>query len=102
MTKEKFMSFGYKPTSKAEVLDTLSRLGYKLNRTDDCSGVARIMTGPNAGQTYTATSLMAVEADTGLNFCNVNARKDANFQELQRLRFEQRLCWIHAGRLYNV
>lgn len=66
--------------------ERLRTLGYRLDRSGDCRSVARWMSGPRAGKSYPCVSLRPVQVDNGLGFAHVEARRDANFQELQRLR----------------
>ena len=79
---------GRHPVSLAALKSRLRDLGYVLDRNLDCRGIVRIMTGSRAGQSYPGLSTGIREADTGLSAFNVNARRDANFATLQRLRFE--------------
>jgi hypothetical protein len=63
-------------------------LGYRLDRNGDCRSMARYMTGERAGESYPCISTWIVEADTGRKWCNADARRDANFEAVQRLRME--------------
>lgn len=61
-------------------------LGYRLDRSLDCACVSRIMTGPNAGETYPTVTTGVKEADTGRSAFNRDARRDARFNAMQALR----------------
>ena len=63
-------------------------LGYRLDRDGDCRSMARHMTGDRAGESYPCISTWIVEVDTGLKWSNAEARRDANFDAVQRLRME--------------
>ena len=67
-----------------ELVERLARLGYKLDRNSDCRHVARWMTGPRAGQGYPSVGMRVVQADDGISFSHVDARRDTCFDELQR------------------
>ncbi len=64
----------------------LRAIGYRLDRSMDCRAPARYMTGERAGQSYPALSLRPVQIDNGLSWSHVDARRDANFEALKRLR----------------
>jgi hypothetical protein len=93
---------GQLPTTIRELSRRLSQLGYKLNRDGDCKGAPRWMTGDAAGSSYPGVSLDVVEADTGIGFANVNARRDSNFKELQRIRYTGELFAIVRGRILEI
>lgn len=64
----------------------LRAIGYRLNRSLDCKGVARYMTGERAGQTYPSCNMYPVQVDDSRSWCHVDARRDVNFEELKRIR----------------
>ena len=68
----------------------------------DCRGTSRYLTGEFAGLSYPVNTTGVKESDTGLSAFNVNARRDANFKELQRLRFEEELYAVVRGRILEV
>lgn len=72
----------------------LRQLGYRLDRSGDCRSVARWMSGARAGSSWPCVSLRVVQADNGLGFAHVDARRDDAFKELQRMR----LCTYVKGR----
>ncbi|NMG29565.1 hypothetical protein [Aromatoleum evansii] len=65
----------------------LADLGYRLDRSSDCRSFARYMSGERAGVSYPCLTTGIVEADTGMSFAHVDARRDENFDQLQKLRF---------------
>lgn len=79
---------GWHPVSVAEFERMFEALGYRVDRDGDCRGVARYMTGDWAGETYPACTTGLREADTGLRWCNVGARRDAAYRAVQELRGE--------------
>lgn len=77
---------GLTPATLREIQARLSALGYKLNRQGDCRSVASYMTGERAGCSYPSLTTWIEEANTGLSFAHVDARRDANFDRLQAMR----------------
>jgi hypothetical protein len=65
-----------------------------------CKSLARYMTGPYAGETYPANSWCPIQADNGLSAFNVDARRDANFKALQKLRND--IFAVYAGFIIEV
>lgn len=93
---------GQRPVSLSEIKRQLRCLGYALDRTLDCRGTARIVTGPRSGKTYPCLSTGIKEADTGRSAFHVEARRDANFHSLQRLRFEVGLYAVLNGAIMDL
>lgn len=91
---------GARRVSLAQLADEYRALGYRFDRSADCSHLARYMTGDRAGKTYKACGLRPVQIDDGLAAWHVDARRDANFQSLQALR--DQVFAVHAGRIYEV
>lgn len=78
---------GCERLSVAGMADRFARLGYRLDRTLDCRGVARYMT--DDGETlasYPCVTTGVKEADSGLSAFNVDARRDDTFRAMQTLR----------------
>ena len=80
---------GFPPMSVAELNQALRGIGYRLDRSAACAYNAKYLTGEHAGQTYPCISTRVVEAETGMSFAHVDARRDNNFQALQLMRFEE-------------
>lgn len=93
---------GRQPVPLAEIQRQLRSLGYALDRTLDCRGTARIMTGPRSGKTYPCLSTGIKESDTGRSAFHVDARRDASFRSLQRLRFEVGLYAVLNGAIMDL
>ncbi|MNR71824.1 hypothetical protein D3C71_25020 [compost metagenome] len=93
---------GYNPVTVAEMSSRLGELGYKLDRDMDAPHTARYMSGASAGEGFPAISTGVREADSGLTFANVNARRDAKFDELQHLRLEQSLFAVVRGSILDI
>lgn len=79
-------SLGMRPRTVREIDETLRAIGYRLDRRADCAAPARYMDGPRAGESYPCVTTGVCEVDTGLSAYHVDARRDAKFDELQRLR----------------
>lgn len=75
-------------------------LGYKLDRTMDCRGLARWMTGEYAGESYPVITTSVKEIDTGMSAFHYQARRDDNFKAMQKLRGE--ICAITKNCLLEV
>lgn len=82
--------------------DELRALGYRLDRSVDCPQLGRYLTGPRAGASYPSVVMGVVQVSDGTSFANVHSRRDANFDRLQNIRFEQELFAVHNGRLYDI
>ncbi len=77
---------GFPPWTMAAIIRHLATLGYKLDRSMDARSQHRYLTGKWAGLSHPGITTGIREADTGLTFCNIHARRDANFQALQAIR----------------
>jgi len=64
----------------------LREIGYRLDRDMDCKGLARHMTGDRAGESYPSCGVRPVQLDDGVAWCNVDARRDENFDKLKQFR----------------
>lgn len=93
---------GWHPVTLGDIKRQLSDLGYVLDRRLDCRSTARIMTGPRAGETYPCLSTGIKEADTGRSAFHIEARRDANFRTLQKLRFEVGLYTVLGGAIMDL
>lgn len=93
---------GAKQVTLAQLCDIVAELGYKVHRDDPCRGNSRYMTGPRAGATYPAVSFRITEADTGLGFTHVDARRDGNFKRLQELRLSEEYFAVSRGHITNL
>ena len=80
-----------------EIERELAAIGYRLDRTMDCRCIARTLTGVNAGNSYPVIGSCTREVDTGLSFANVNARRDDNFQKLQKLRLRGMFAIVNGA-----
>ena len=81
-------SHGVERLSVADFCARFAALGYTVDRSDDCKSMARYMTGARAGQSYPSCTTGINESDTGLRALNIHARRDSNFDAMQRLRGE--------------
>jgi len=93
---------GFTPVTVREMKERLAALGYKMDRGGDCMCNPRYVVGPNAGESYPAITTVVREIDSGLSFANENARRDARFDTLQRMRFEGSLFAVVRGRLLEI
>ena len=79
-----------------ELSERLAALGYRLERGMSARCMARILTGPDAGTTYPCMTYAVSEADTGHSAFHFEARRDENFEQLQRLRRDD--SWYVVGK----
>ena len=94
---------GETPSTLTHVKQVLAELGYRLDRSGDCHGMSRYMTGEDAGCSYPCTTTYIVEADTGVGFAHYkDARRDENFRKLQALRFSGELFAVVRGRILEI
>lgn len=76
-------SMGSPPVSISYIHTVLASLGYRLDRTRDCVGMACIVTGLRGVVSYPVITTGIMELDTRRDYADVNARRDANFDALQ-------------------
>jgi len=69
--------------SSAELIYMLKLVGYKI-----CPSTSFDYTNTSNAIIYNARSISIIEADTGLSFGHIDARKDGNFRKLQEIRME--------------
>jgi hypothetical protein len=94
---------GNHPTTVAGMNTALAKIGYKMDRSMNCHGISRILTGEFAGESYPCTTTNIKEIDTGISAYHYkNARRDANFRELQRIRFHEELYAVVRGRILEI
>ncbi len=91
---------GQRPVTLAWIDAELRKIGYRLEKGDSCRCITRYLTGEHEGETYPCDTRQIFETDTGLAFCNVHARRDANFKRLQEIRFNGE--WFAVVRGYIV
>lgn len=77
----------------------IKELGYRFDDDMACKSMARYMTGERAGQSYPSNQLYPVQIDDGKSFAHVNARRDANFEALKKVRDTHYA--VHAGYIYE-
>lgn len=85
-----------------EMASMLKELGYRISTKDGCHSRNRYMTGPRAGCSYPAFNLYITEASSGLGAFNVDARRDANYERLQEIRFNQSIFSVLRGVMYEL
>lgn len=93
---------GHNPVALHQLTAVLAGIGYRLDRALDCRSDNRYLSGPDMGRSYPAVNACIVEADTGLSFANVMARRDDNFRRLQELRFSGELFAVVRGRIFEL
>jgi hypothetical protein len=96
------LAAGKRRITMAVLLRRLAALGYAADRTNDCRAPSCWITGPRAGSSYPALTLYIVERDSGLSFCNVGARRDANFTRLQEMRLNGDSFALSRGALVEL
>ena len=82
------------PTTRRQLDRELLAMGYRIASHFDYANML------NHGMAYAARSCYIIEADTGIGFANIHARRDANFDKLQSYRFNVQPV-IH-GRIYEL
>ena len=93
---------GSNPSTVAEIKAALAKIGYRLDRSMDCSGLSRILTGDGAGESYPCITTGVSEIDTGLSAFNNDARRDTNFSILQHMRRNEELYAVVRGKILEV
>jgi hypothetical protein len=93
---------GQSPVTVQAIAQALTALGYKLDRSMDCRGHSRYLTGERAGESYPCMTTGIQEADTGLGAFQATARRDANFRKLQALRYNGELFAVVRGYLLEI
>ena len=89
---------GIVPLTLGGMQRKLAALGYKLEPGTRITCLARYVSGERAGVQYPSASQCIIEADTNVSaFHYRDARRDANFAELQRLRMSGELCAVVRG-----
>lgn len=84
-TKEErinMLNSGMEELSAKEFVEILHSLGYEI----DSNNTFNYINTANE-RIYKAKSVMIREQDSKLHFCNIEARRDKNFDALQALRF---------------
>jgi hypothetical protein len=76
---------GMKRATLAWIESELARLGYRFDKSMRAASVGLDMT---SGESFPCLSYGVSEKDTGLSAFNNDARRDANFRELQAMRKE--------------
>jgi hypothetical protein len=77
---------GCERLSVAGMAERFARLGYRLDRSLDCHGVARLTTTGGESLSYPCVTTGVKESDSGLSAFNVGARRDDTFRAMQELR----------------
>lgn len=72
------------PIPLSTLLARIAALGYSVDRRLDTPGEAKYVAGRYAGTSYPINSLYVIETDTRRSFSHVEARRDENFQRLQK------------------
>ena len=93
---------GGRQVSLAQFESELRAIGYTLDRDADCKFEDRYMTGELAGEHYPAVNMCVRQADDGKSAFHFQARRDANFDRLQQMRFHQEVFSVHRGRIYQI
>lgn len=85
---ERSLAAGIKRVTLKEMARMVKEAGYRFDRDMDCRSIAKIMTGPGAGDSYPTCSLYPVQADDGLSAFHYQARRDGNYEKLKVIRNE--------------
>ena len=94
--RRSLLDSGMNELTKREFQAELARLGYRV-ATD-----SKTFNYINRGNKihYMAKSVFIEETDSKKHFCNVEARRDANFKTLQELRFNSFV--YHCHRIWEL
>ena len=93
-------TLGFSPVSVKEMDRLYRETGYRLDREDDCRSIARIISGPGAGDSYPVISTGLKHDATGLRFANSEAPRDEGFRRMMELR--GRLFAVTRGAILEV
>ena len=77
---------GCERLSVSGMAERFALLGYRLDRSLDCHGVARLTTSDGETLSYPCVTTGVKERDSGLSAFNVDARRDHAFRAMQELR----------------
>jgi hypothetical protein len=80
----------------------LKRLGYRLDRSMDSRSTARWLTGERSGESYPCITTGIKESDTGKSAFHFEARRDKNFESLQKLRIVGAYVPMNKGYLLEI
>lgn len=93
---------GSKQISMAQLEREINAIGYTLDRSDDCKGNNKYVTGPREGIIYPAVNLHPIEKDTRMSFANVNSRRDSNYKALKKMRKNETFFCLIRGRICTL
>lgn len=93
---------GLFPLTVTQIEARLNAIGFTLDRSEDCSHVARWMTGEGAGRSYPAISTGISHIESGAGFSNVALPKEARLEELQELRKSGELFAVVRGAIFEI
>jgi len=77
---------GFEFNTISQLNNELKKIGYQLDRLKDCQSIARWLTGERAGKSYPCITTGIKEIDTGKSAFHYQARRDKNFEKLQKFR----------------
>jgi hypothetical protein len=77
-----------KPMLVKDLNKTLKNLGYRLDRSEDCKGISRVYPfNPDEEEySYLCCTTGIKEIDSGMSAFHYQAKRDANFKQLQAMR----------------
>jgi hypothetical protein len=86
--------------SVADLGARYAALGYRLDRSMDCGCIARVMTGPAAGDSYPCLTTGVRDIESGLSAWNADAPRGARYRKMQALR--RSAFAVTRGRILDV
>lgn len=92
---------GNRPLRIKEIESRLRALGYRLDRSLDCMGFARYMTGERAGESYPSITTGIKETDTGRSAFHFESRRDESYQAMQAMRLQE-IYAVHKGCIFEI
>lgn len=92
---KRMIAGGMQQISAEELKSRITALGYKFYKDMSMNYVNRHNAIP-----YKARHVSYMDTETGLGWAHKNARRDARFQELQKIRFH---CFVvNGGRIWEL
>ena len=77
---------GSEYVSMSELSERYLALGYRFERSMDCTCVAEYVGGARVGESYPCKTLYPVQVENGKSAWNIESLRDANFKAMQLLR----------------
>ena len=93
-------SRGIEQVTVAEMARRFEALGYRLNRSLDCFGRSRYMTGEHAGRSFPEITTGLTEIKTGRSAFHFESTRDDSFRAMMELR--RNIFAVTRGAIFTV